>query len=250
MDNMADGQLENSEINRSPGNEKSSVQELQNVLLSKNFQRTANAYRVLEMTSMHSKNLFSSFPDAHRTIDGGHVENSYFNKQKLRLDEEQEKMLRVEIEKGKDLVSDALLFTCHQDLNLVRNNQMRFQNGHAIIENEMPLSVPITISKQQLEAMLKEEVSAASMRGLFIKMGGAFSGTYILLLDGGRSRWLYDWHREQGQKDRFAQGVISALKSDDQCQYGKWIKDTDSRVNSQLVISDYDYNIESVIPIQ
>ena len=71
-----------------------------------------------------------------------------------------------------------------------------------------------------------------------------------MLLDPGRSRWLYDWYSAQGQKDRFDQAIISALNSDDQCQWGRWIKDRDIEANSQLAIADHDYNIESVIPLK
>lgn len=266
----------------SPIKEQFSPKELQDILLDDKFQRTANAYRVIEMTE-HSINLYGYFPDSKEPLvgqiepgkewneqewerewpktrqmcglsekDKGRIkaesEESYrydeIDKPKLRLSDEDKKMLTTETEAGKDLISNAFLYTCFQEYPLSPDNVI-FLNGHSHRGSSPPLSLdPLKTTKKEIE----DSHYDPSFRGLFIRMGGKFSNVRVLSLDPGGSRWLYDWYRSQGQEDRFEQGIVSALMSDGRCSWGKWIHE-DNTGNNKVVIADHDYNIEKVIPL-
>lgn len=243
---MADGQTENKELNPQLPKEKPFAQELQEVLSSTRFQNIANAYRVIDMADKHSENLLKFFPDT-KTAIGSIDERPYVRGIKvvgrkstvemlpnIHLNEEQAKMLTTEIKGGRDLVKEAWLYTYDE--------RDGFAQGHGIRGTMPPLSLnPAKVSKEEL----RDGLYSPTLRGLFVKMAGNFDGVNILLLDDGKSRWLYDWANIHGEEDNLVQKIVSDLAFD-RYGFGYWMHKED---DSHLIIADHDYNIQQVIPL-
>lgn len=259
------------EIN--PGKEVTPTTELQEILLTKRFQQIANAHRVLEMAGKHSINLFSSFPDSHGQINTGHVQEGVpwneeiaagaiaqspfkisrqemleshweHHQPKLTLDKEQKNILLAETEGGKDTISDAFLYTC--TLENMQEGQFGFAAGHGIGSKKVHLLPdPASVDKDKLKELYYE--ADLTFRGLFIKMAGKFSDTSVMLLDAGHSRWLYDWYSLHGEKDKAVQAIIYGLEFNTPFRES-WLKG--GRGKPQLAICDYNYNIETVVPLK
>lgn len=127
-----------------------------------------------------------------------------------------------------------------------KENRISFRTGHDIRGYPMPLSLsPATVDEKTLNLMDYE----ISFRGLLIKMSGNFYGSTVLLIDPGKSRWLYDWYITHGRKDEFMRQVISGLNRD----FFLWLGGNNPKFvknNPKLVICGYDYNIETVMPLK
>ncbi len=206
---------------------------LQRVLNSGAFQKSVIAHRMIDR-QRHGFNIYEKFPDfspPQKILEEMHVQGEGND---FLLEKSQLQILEQQVLNSRTLVKSAWLFTAVED----PDRRISFIGGHAMKNVK---------SKAELDALMENPDSfkihqtGKYIKGMFIKMGGYNEGTYVLQLDGGDSRNLWDG---TGDKQELVDRMVTNLLSEHVGRY--WVDrvDLNGVLNPILIISSADFKIE------
>lgn len=214
-------------------------EELQSVLHNPKFQQAVTAHRMFDMVR-HSTDLYRRFPDFSPPASVLKDLESDTGGTKFILDDNQVESLGNAIQEGQDYIKSAWLYAAGEDAFGLIN----IASGHAI------RSVPHQTERQETFQEKRESEDlpivphpkiGRSFRGVFIQLGGKYVSNYVMQLDAGASRDLYD----HTNKDLILKQIVPQMYQN----YTGWIDQNKTTKDSVLIVCNHNFQVEEVIKL-
>lgn len=211
-----------------PSNERNEQfrKSLQEILDKPSFQYAVTAHRMFDM-HRHSGRLWTRFPDFRPPPGISAQIEAIADRTTFNLDEDQVQELAARMYEGGDYIRSAWLFAAAE---LGTAGTIFLTAGHSI-KNVLP-------KEEQQSRKYKQ------MRGMFIRLGKDMNGVYVMQLDGGGSRELYD---TEADKEKLLEIITDRLYNSDKVA-GSWIRKDDE--TPKLVICNDNFKIDTVYNIK
>lgn len=198
-------------------------QALQELFNNERFRRAITAHRLIDM-SVHSGNIYAQYPDYSPPPDALR-QLQVATKGIYRFTPEEIQAFTEEMYKMGKTIRGSWQFAAAQDTQ----GTFYITAGHPV--RYLPYG---------------DEKGIKSMRGMFIRLGDKFNGDYVVQLDSGRSRQLYDG----SDHELLNKKLISKIADGSYSHYEAkgWIDNLDSP-NPLLVVCNAEFQIEDLIQI-